>query len=498
MRRGSGILLHISSLPSSFGIGDLGPEAYRFVDFLCETGQSFWQILPLNPTDSGTGSSPYRSSSAFAGNPVLISPELLRDGGWIKPEDIDGYADPDPARVDYQAATVYKNRLFEKVLHRITEKKEKNPDYEKFCTENSAWLEDFSLFHALHDFFQGKLWTEWPEELRDRHPEALQKARAELANSVEREKVLQFLFFSQWSSLRKYCHEKGVHIIGDMPIYVALDSADIWANPGLFKVDGNKNPLFVAGVPPDFFSATGQLWGDPVYDWEASRNSSYAWWFKRIEQNFRVADIVRIDHFRGFSAYWEIPAGEKTAVNGRWVDGPGADFFQALLKRFPTLPLIAEDLGTITPDVRELIHQFDFPGMKVLLFAFDESMPRNPYIPHNHVRNAVVYTGTHDNNTARGWFENEAGEEDKRRLFSYLGREVSSSELPWEMIRMAMTSVTDVAIIPMQDLLGLGQEARMNRPSVAFDNWEWRLGKDRLTEGLRHKLLQITKITGRD
>ncbi len=263
------------------------------------------------------------------------------------------------------------------------------------------------------------------------------------------------------------------------------------------KLTATKTPCLWPGCLLTFFSATGQLWGDPVYDWEASRNSGYAWWFKRIEQNFRVADIVRIDHFRGFSAYWEIPAGEKTAVNGRWVDGPGADFFQALLKRFPTLPLIAEDLGTITPDVRELIHQFDFPGMKVLLFAFDESMPRNPYIPHNHVRKAVVYTGTHDNNTVRGWFENDAGEEDKRRLFSYLGREVSPSELPWEMIRMAMTSVADVAIIPMQDLLGLGQEGRMNRPSVAFGNWDWRVDRDQLTEELRSKILGITGLSGR-
>lgn len=497
MRRGSGILLHITSLPSTFGIGDLGPEAYRFVDFLAETGQTFWQILPINPTDPGTGSSPYRSSSAFAGNPLLISPEVLREKGWVDPEDIDDYKDPTPFRVDYLNIATFKSRLFEKAYHRFREGREADPEYDRFCLENSDWLGDFALFHALHDFFQGQMWAQWPEEFKNRHPEALDKVRTELVDSIEREKFLQFLFFSQWSDLRNYCHEKGVHIIGDMPIYVALDGADTWSHPELFKLDEQRNPLFVAGVPPDFFSATGQRWGDPVYNWDSVRNNGYAWWLRRIEQNFRVADIVRIDHFRGFAAYWEIPAAEETAVNGRWVDGPGADFFQTLLKRFPTLPLIAEDLGTITPDVRELIHQFGFPGMKVLLFAFDGSMPHNPYIPHNHVRNAVVYTGTHDNNTVRGWFENDAGEGDKKRLFSYLGREVSASELPWALIRMAMTSVADVAIIPIQDILGLGQEGRMNRPSIAFGNWEWRLEKDQLTDEVHHKLREITEISGR-
>ena len=497
MRRGSGILLHITSLPSSFGIGDLGPEAYRFVDFLAETGQSFWQILPLNPTDPGTGSSPYRSSSAFAGNPVLISPEILCEEGWVDTVDIESYKDQTPSKVNYSDVSSYKNRLFEKAHHRFRERSEPHPEYERFCAENSDWLSDFALFHALHDFFQGKMWTNWPEEFKNRRPDFLSKARTDLADSVEKEKFLQFLFFSQWSALRNYCHEKGIHIIGDIPIYVACDSADIWSNPDLFKLDEHRDPLFVAGVPPDFFSATGQRWGDPVYNWDAVRNNGYVWWLKRIEQNFRLADIVRIDHFRGFAAYWEIPAKEETAVNGRWVEGPGADFFQALLKRFPTLPLIAEDLGTITPDVRELIHQFGFPGMKVLLFAFDESMPRNPYIPHNHVRNAVVYTGTHDNNTVRGWFENDAGEMDKKRLFSYLGREVPASELPWVMIRIAMNSVADVAIIPLQDVLGLGQEGRMNRPSIAFGNWEWRLEKKQLTTEVRRRLREVTEIAGR-
>ena len=497
MRRGSGILLHISSLPSDFGIGDMGPEAYRFVDFLAETGQCFWQILPLNPTDPGTGSSPYRSSSAFAGNPFLISPEFLRDEGWVSPEDIKSFQDPTPNKADYLNVAAFKNRLFEIAFHRFREKKGANFEYERFCAENSEWLPEFSLFHALHDFFQGRIWTEWPDEFKFRHPEALDRVRTDLAESIERENFLQFLFFSQWSSLRKYCHQKGVHIIGDMPIYVAWDSADIWSHPELFKLDQHRNPLFVAGVPPDFFSATGQRWGDPVYNWEASRNSGYSWWLKRIEQNFRTADIVRIDHFRGFAEYWEIPASEKTAVNGRWVEGPGADFFQTLLKRFPTLPLIAEDLGTITPDVRELIHQFGFPGMKVLLFAFDGSMPRNPYIPHNHVKNAIVYTGTHDNNTVRGWFENDAGDEDKRRLFSYLGREPSPTELPWVLIRMAMTSVCDVAIIPIQDILSLGQKGRMNMPSTPSGNWRWRLEKELLTKEIRQRLRQITEISGR-
>ncbi|MBN1141771.1 MAG: 4-alpha-glucanotransferase, partial [Deltaproteobacteria bacterium] len=319
----------------------------------------------------------------------------------------------------------------------------------------------------------------------------------DLAESIERERFLQYLFRGQWRELREHCHEKGIHIIGDMPIYVAHDSCDIWTHRELFKLDAEGRPLFVAGVPPDYFSATGQLWGDPVYDWEACREGGYEWWLSRLERTLAVVDTVRIDHFRGLAAYWEIPAGEKTAVNGRWAPGPGNDFFEALRERFAELPLIAEDLGIITPDVSELMDRYGLPGMKVLLFAFDESLPRNPYIPHNHVKNCLVYTGTHDNNTVRGWFEKEASEADKERLFDYLGRRIGGDELPWELARLALLSVADVAILPLQDLLALGEEGRMNRPSIALGNWEWRLEKNRITPECAARLRRLTELSGR-
>ncbi|NLC71511.1 MAG: 4-alpha-glucanotransferase [Desulfuromonadaceae bacterium] len=497
MKRGSGILLHISSLPSDFGIGDLGPEAFHFADFLAETGQSYWQILPLNPTDPHAGSSPYRSSSAFAGNPLFISPEILCREGLIDEADLAAGSSLPRHRVDYPAVAVYKNDLFHKAFARFLEQGEAGEDYRQFRAENAFWLEDFILFAALRHYFQGNPWWQWPIPFRDRHPQELEKARRDLSESIAREGFLQYLFFRQWGQLRNYCRDRGIHIIGDMPIYVAQDSCDIWSNPELFKLDEKGHPLFVAGVPPDYFSATGQLWGDPVYDWRACRESGYQWWFARIEQNLKIVDTVRIDHFRGFAAYWEIPAGEKTAVNGRWVPGPGGDFFDNLRKRFRKLPLVAEDLGTITPDVHELMERFELPGMKVLLFAFDESLPRNPYIPHNHVKNCLVYTGTHDNNTVRGWFEEEVSAEDRDRLFDYLGRRVGAEEVSWEMLRLALMSVADVAILPVQDLLGLGAEGRMNRPSVPFGNWQWRLEKNRITAECISRLRHLTELFGR-
>ena len=497
MKRGSGILLHLSSLPAEFGIGDLGPKAFRFVDLLVQSKQSYWQILPLNPTDLHSGSSPYRSSSAFAGNPLFISPEILRQQGWIDAVDLEEGRSLPRHQVDYPAVVRCKRFLLNKAFSRFVERGESCQGYERFLAENATWLEDFALFAALRRHFVEKPWWEWPPPLRDRQPEALARARGDLAESINRECFIQYLFFSQWDKLRGYCHEKGVHIIGDMPIYVAHDSCDIWSHGNLFKLDERGMPLFVAGVPPDYFSATGQLWGDPVYDWPAHRGSGYQWWLSRIKQNLRLVDTVRIDHFRGFAAYWEIPAGEQTAVHGRWAPGPGDDFFATLRQRFRKLPLIAEDLGIITPDVSELMERFELPGMKVLLFAFDESLPRSPYIPHNHVRNCLVYTGTHDNNTVRGWFEDEASTENRKRLFDYLGRSVGAEEVSWEMIRLALMSVADVAILPAQDVLGLGSEARMNRPSIPFGNWQWRVEKKLITPEVAAKLGHLTELFGR-
>ncbi len=489
-RRGSGILLHITSLPSRYGIGDLGPEAYRFADFLAMTGQSFWQILSLTPTRPASGNSPYNSSSAFAGNTLLISPELMPD----KEDPVPSFQED---RVDYPEVISYKERLFNRAYKRFTEDKEYNYEYERFCSENSGWLEDFSFFIALKAHFHGPIWGEWPHEIKNREPQALQVLKKQLHNRIEREKFLQYIFFKQWFSLKRYCNQRGIQIIGDMPIYVDYDSTDVWTNPHIFRLDEEKRPSFVAGVPPDYFSQTGQLWGNPVYRWDILKESGYAWWIQRMEHNLKLFDIVRIDHFRGFIAYWQVRAGERAATRGQWIKAPAEDFFNTLLRHFPDLPIIAEDLGVITPDVREVMNRFEFPGMRLLLFAFDENLPASPYAPHNHVKNCVVYTGTHDNNTVKGWFEHEASQDDKERLFNYIGKEVSSQDVHLEFIRLAMMSVAKVAILPMQDILGIGEEGRMNRPAAGKGNWQWRLLPGELTPALIRRLQKMTEIYGR-
>ncbi|MBN1103332.1 MAG: 4-alpha-glucanotransferase [Deltaproteobacteria bacterium] len=495
-RRSSGILLHVTSLPSPFGIGDMGPGAYRYVDFLSETGQALWQILPLNPTDTASFDSPYHSTSAFACNPLLISPEFMVRDGLLSPSDLE----PLPAfpldRVDYHAVSVYKKGLFQKAFEAFRTGSER-PDYRAFCEENAFWLEDFALYMALRRLYEGKTWREWPPEIRQRRPDALREARERLSESLEKERFLQYLFLRQWSALRAYANGKGIRILGDIPIYVVYDSADLWAHPEIFNLDGGGRPLTVAGVPPDYFSETGQLWGNPVFRWGVMRETGYGWWIQRMGQNLKLFDLMRLDHFRGFAAYWEVPADEEDAVRGKWVEAPGLDFFERITRWFPSLSLIAEDLGTITPDVTEMMNHFGFPGMKVLLFALTDDRGANPYLPHNHVRNCVVYTGTHDNNTVRGWFDGEAADEEKRRLFLYLGREVSSGEIHWEMIRLAMMSVADRVVFPMQDLLGLGTEARMNRPGKKDGNWQWRLLQKQLAPPLARKLLEMTRAYGR-
>lgn len=495
-KRGSGILLPVTSLPSPFGIGDLGPGAFRFVDFLNTSRQSYWQILPLNPTDPIHYNSPYHSSSAFACNVWLISPDFLLEDGLLYKKDLEPRPSFPSSRVDYEGVIAYKKKLLFKAYDHFSQKREKY-DWENFYVENATWLDDFALFMALKSKFDGKAWSDWPEEIRERQPQALKAAARELNRLIDQEKFWQYLFCRQWKRLKNYCAEKKVKIIGDIPIYINYDSADLWCHPELFKLDERKKPYVVAGVPPDYFSKTGQLWGNPIYKWDKMQADGYNWWIARLTQVLKFVDIVRIDHFRGLVAYWEVPASEETAVNGRWVEAPAMDFLSHLKEKFPDLPFIAEDLGTITPDVREVMNHFQLPGMKVLLFAFSPDMPANPYVPHNFLPNCVAYTGTHDNNTVKGWFEEEASLEEKKRLFLYLGREVAAEKLSWELIRLLMMSVANTVIIPMQDILGLGAEARMNFPSKRGGNWEWRLLPEQITPFLVDTLKEVTEIYGR-
>lgn len=474
MERRSGILLHVTSLPSPYPVGDLGPAAHEFAGFLARAKQGIWQVLPLNPTDGAHGNSPYTSVSAFAGNTLLVSPELLVEEGLVSREDAPAPSAPG-ARCDFAAAAALKRSLVDAALRRHRAGGRLKAELEGFAAINAGWLEDYALFVALKRRFDGAPWSRWPEEVRDRRPEALRAARESLAEEIEREKLGQLLFFRQWMALKRRCNELGIRLFGDIPIYVNHDSADVWRAPRMFKLGPAKEPLFVSGVPPDYFSETGQLWGNPVYDWDALRADGYRFWLDRFAHNLGLFDLIRVDHFRGFVGYWEVPAGEKTAVRGRWVPAPAEDFFGAVLRRFPSLPLIAEDLGVITPDVKEIMARFAIPGMRVLLFAFDEDNPEHPYLPHNYVSNCVAYTGTHDNNTARGWYETEATEEQRARLARYFKAGFSAENVGIGLVRFLMMSVADTVIAPMQDVLGLGAEARMNRPAIPNGNWEWRL-----------------------
>jgi 4-alpha-glucanotransferase len=470
--RASGILLHVTSLPSAFGVGDLGPAAERFLEFLAANGLSVWQILPLNPTEAVYQESPYHGASAFAGNPLLISPERLVEDGLLAAADLDGR--PDFPEGTFAAAEA--RRFKETLLGRAYENfRADGGAFEEFCGAQAYWLEDYALFEAVKARLGGA-WDRWPAGLARRDRGALAEARRDLADAVRRAKFEQFVFSRQWTALKRRAGALGVRIMGDMPIYVDYASADVWAHPGLFKLDAGMRPAAVAGVPPDYFSATGQLWGNPVYDWDRARATGYEWWLRRVGHNLALFDAVRIDHFRGLVAYWEVAAGEKTALNGRWVEAPADDFFGRLRERVGAPALVAEDLGIITDDVREVMARFGFPGMRVLLFAFGPDFATHPYNPANYPRNCAAYTGTHDNNTARGWFEEEATEEQKRILFEFIGREVRAEEVPGELIRKLLASAAETVIIPMQDVLGLGAEARMNTPSTVSGNWRWRLG----------------------
>jgi len=497
MNRRSGILLHISSLPSRHAIGDLGSGAYAFADFLAHAKQSLWQVLPLNPTEEVHGNSPYSSISAFAGNVLLVSPEILVDEGLLRPEEVPPPARFPQSRVDYRAAAIEKRRLFDRAYERFRSTAWRRNGYERFRALNARWLDDYALFLVLKKQFGGAAWSSWPREFRTRDETCLGDARSLYAADIERACFFQFLFFRQWASLKEYCGGKGIRLIGDIPIYVGYDSADVWTQNRLFKLGSDGRPAFVAGVPPDYFSETGQLWGNPVYDWDALKASGFQWWIDRFAHNLGLFDFVRVDHFRGFVEYWEVSAREKTAVKGRWVKALADDFFGALRARFPGFPLIAEDLGIITPDVKEVMARLGIPGMRVLLFAFGEDNPVHPYLPLNYVENCVAYTGTHDNNTARGWFEKEALPEERERLFRYLGKRASAETVHLELVRLVMESAAAAAVIPMQDVLGLGEEARMNRPAIPHGNWEWRLLKAQIARPVADALAGMTENCGR-
>lgn len=492
--RSSGILLHPTSLPGPFGIGDLGQSAYRWIDFLVRSGQRLWQVLPLGPTSYGN--SPYMSYSALAGNPLLISLETLRDQRLLSDADLEQRPDFPTESVDYDKVIATKTPLLRRAWeHFQTQASEaERLEFTEFCLSR-AWLDEFGFFMALKDAFDGTPWNTWEPELAHRHPATMEVWRQKLAAEIDFHKYLQFEFFQQWSQLKAYANEQGIQIIGDIPIYVAHNSADVWANPTDFHLDPETGePAWMAGVPPDYFSATGQLWGNPIYNWQRLQEQHFQWWVQRFRAMLEYVDLIRVDHFRGFQAYWQVQQGQTTAINGEWVEAPGAELFETLEQELGRLPILAEDLGMITPEVEMLRDQFEFPGMKVLQFAFG-SGPGNPHLPFNYPRNCLVYTGTHDNNTTVGWFE-ELSAAEREQVKDYLGC-FSEAGIHWDLIRHALSSVANQAIMPLQDVLGLGTAARMNFPGTPEGNWTWRYPVGVLTEELADRLKHLTRLYGR-
>ena len=490
--RSSGVLLHPTSLPGPYGIGDLGPQARHWIDFLAETGTGLWQILPLGPT--GYGDSPYQCFSAIAGNPYLISPDDLLGEGLLHSNDLANLPNFNEERIYYGEVIPWKMDLLHRSYEQFRQSEKKwHKEAELFYKEQEEWLDDFAMFMALKEFHGGKPWAVWPEEYRDRDPRTLEAFKKEQHYAVERQAYFQFLFYKQWDRLRSYANEKGVQIIGDIPIFIAHDSADAWTQRDMLYIDNSGQPTVVAGVPPDYFSETGQLWGNPLYRWDVLAKDDYQWWIERLKAVFSMVDIVRLDHFRGFANYWEIPAEEETAINGRWVNGPGADFLAKVQNEFGGLPIIAEDLGEISPEVYKLRDQFNLPGMKILVFAFD-SGEGNEFLPHHYPENCVVYTGTHDNDTAVGWF-NRIGEGEKTFAQRYL--QTSGEDIAWDLIQAAWSSKAVYAIAPLQDLLSLDNQARMNFPGSSQGNWTWRVKESALTDGLKIRLRVTNQTYGR-
>ncbi len=491
--RKCGILCHPTSMPGPYGIGDLGSAAYRFVDFLVRAGQSIWQVLPLGPT--GYGDSPYQPFSAFAGNPLLISPEGLLEEGLLKKDEL-ALDTPFPLdKVLYGPVIAFKDRILRLSYrrYRAGASAALRAELAAFQEENRSWLDDYALFMALKLHFNWAVWTDWPTAIALREADALAHWNEVLRQEIEYQRYLQFLFARQWTALKSYANEAGLIIVGDAPIFMGHDSADVWSHRDLFYLGDDGRPTIVAGVPPDYFSPTGQLWGNPHYRWEVMKETGYAWWIERFRRIFAQVDLVRLDHFRGFAGYWEVPAGEETAMNGRWVHGPGRDFFRAVQRVFGKLPIIAEDLGVISADVVALREELGLPGMKVLQFAFD-SDAGNPALPHHYTHDYVVYTGTHDNDTTIGWY---AGRDEpvKHRIRIYTGTD--GRDINWALMRLALNSVADTAIFPLQDVLGLGSEARLNLPGNPHGNWTWRYRQEMLAEGVADALRQMAWVSGR-
>ncbi|HEY6767856.1 MAG TPA: 4-alpha-glucanotransferase [Candidatus Sulfotelmatobacter sp.] len=503
--RSSGILLHPTSLPSLHGAGDFGPQAYRFVDFLHAAGQKLWQVLPLNPT--GYADSPFQCFSASAGNPLLISLDHLVDQGLLTRKDTSNVPAFPAESVDYGAVIRFKMPLLQKAAHNffVNVSAEDRHRFEEFCLENASWLNDFGLFMAVKQAYDLAAWTSWESDIAGRQPEALKRWSENLSSSIDAQRFFQFEFFRQWQELRAYGLERNIRIIGDIPIYVAHDSADVWANRQFFLLDERGNPLTIAGVPPDYFSATGQCWGNPIYNWPLLKQTGYKWWVERLRSAFRLYDNLRIDHFRGFEAYWEVPGGEVTAINGRWVKGPGRELFSVLREELGDLPIIAENLGVITPEVEAIRHEFGFPGMAILQFAFGNDPQAPTFKPHNYVHDLVAYTGTHDNDTVVGWW-NSSGSGDSIRTAEDVIKEhdharayldFEDEPVNWVLIRGILSSVANTAIAPMQDILGLGSGARMNLPGTSTGNWKWRMKRGAATNEIAARLREMVELYDR-
>lgn len=503
-QRSSGILLHPTSLPGPHGIGDFGPEAYRFVDFLQSAGQKLWQVLPLNPT--GYADSPFQCFSASAGNPLLINLDLLADAGLLRRDELQNAPQFPPHSVEYEAASHFKMPLLRRAARSFfaNASTEMTRQFEVFCHDNAPWLDDFALFMAVKEAHGMLAWTDWPDDIAGRDRPAVNRWSEQLRSEIAAQKFFQYEFFQQWQTLRGYGRARNVHIIGDVPIYVAHDSADVWANREFFLLDEHGRPTKVAGVPPDYFSATGQLWGNPIYDWARLKETNYAWWVERMRSALRLYDFVRIDHFRGFEAYWEVPAGETTATHGRWVKGPGRELFAVLRENLGDLPVIAENLGVITPEVEAIRHEFGLPGMAILQFAFGNDPQAPSFKPHNYVRELVAYTGTHDNDTVVGWWASAGGDstrtaEDVAKEHAYARAYLGFRDEPinWVLIRGIMASVANTAITQMQDVLGLGSEARMNLPGKPSGYWKWRMKPGAASSQLAARLHELAELYDR-
>ncbi|MEO5600050.1 MAG: 4-alpha-glucanotransferase [Cyclobacteriaceae bacterium] len=497
-RRGAGILLHISSLPSSFGIGDMGPEAERFAEFLNQSGQRYWQLLPLNPTGEDQAFSPYSAVSSMAGNTLLISPEKMASDGLISPHDLKKFQVNNSGKVNYKEAELVRDVLFERGFRTFLSDGTTHLPFREFCKREAYWLDDYATYVVIKDQHENKPWYEWPTAYKQRQPKTVGDVNRFHMERINKAKWLQYIFDKQWRELKIFCNNLNVLLFGDLPFYVSYDSADVWANPHIFKLDNARNMAGIAGVPPDYFNAKGQMWGMPVFRWDVLKKKGYSWWIDRIRKNFELFDLVRLDHFRAFVSFWEVPAGEKTAVNGKWQRGPGHDFFNTVFQKLGKLPFIAEDLGDVDAAVYALRDEFNFPGMKVLQFAFGDNMTTSDYIPHNYTPNFVAYTGTHDNNTTVGWWLKDTKQDTRANLKQYVDEQgISQNTIHLVLSKMAYSSVANTVILPLQDVLGLDETARMNLPASAKGNWLWRLKPGQLLPIFKNQLMKLARLYNR-